>query len=300
MQRNRQLRPHPVFAEERVLAVLKPAELMRLELLRSLLKQVFPRLEIVCPEDLERLHTLLRRCQATHPLLLALGGDGTLHQVLQWLDLDRQALGLLPLGTGNDFARTIGYPARVRDKVARLSELAPIPTDFGEMCGQRFINSAGFGLDSDTLAVRVHHPNNRLLQNYNLAFISVLAKLQPAIAEIEIDGERFSGKYYWILAMNNRDIGGGTRIAPQALIDDGMLDFLLVSAESKFEMLRNLPAAIRGKHLGMKQVVYRQGRQLKCVCTSPVHYLAADGELHFHGKTTVEFSVKPGCLRMLR
>jgi diacylglycerol kinase (ATP) len=300
MKMSNQTRLHPTYSEQRVLAVLKPAELFRLDLLKTLLKAVFPRIEIVSPQSLEHLKDLLRRCRTTHPLVVAIGGDGTLHQVLQELDLERQVLALLPLGTGNDFARAIGYPTGLQKKISRLATLHPLPTDFGEMSGHRFINSAGFGLDSATLALRANNPNNRILQNYNLAFIKVLARLKPVVAEIEIDGERLSGNYFWTLAMNNAFIGGGTRIAPAAKVDDGELDVLLVRADSKWELLVNLPRAIKGRHLGMQQVVYRQATQMKCRCAEPVTYLAADGELHFHGERLVEFQTRVGSLTMLR
>jgi diacylglycerol kinase (ATP) len=282
------------------LGVLKPSQLHQLDALKAALAPVFPRLEIVSPASLDRMQDLLRRCRATHKLVLAIGGDGTLHQVLQGMNLAEQALGLLPLGTGNDFARVIGYPRSLSAKAARLVELTPTPTDYGVMAGHRFINSAGFGLDSATLALREAHPKSRVLQNYNLAFIRVLASLQPVPARIELDGEPIDGLFYWALAMNNAYIGGGTRIAPQAKVDDGKLDALLVRADSKWELLVNLPRAIQGKHLGMRQVIYRQAALLRCVAEKPVRYLAADGELHFHGEKVVEFTACPGGLRMLR
>ena len=294
------LQPHPEYADKRVLAVLKPAELLRLEQLKQLLKRVFPLAEIVCPKDLVHLQNMLHRCQATHPLVVAMGGDGTLHQVLQGLDLERQALALLPLGTGNDFARCIGYPALLRDKVSRLSELRVTATDFGIMSGCRYLNSAGFGIDSATLALRENNPKSKLFQNYNYAFVCVLSKLQPVAAKLEIDGKQMAGTYYWVLVMNNSFIGGGTRIAPQAVVDDGLLDVLLVSAESKLELLLNLPRAISGKHLGMKQVTCIQARHVLVRSEQPVRYLAADGELHFHGSAEVEFQASSGLLRMLR
>jgi len=230
--------------------------------------------------------------------VVAVGGDGTLHQLLQGLSLDSQVLGILPCGTGNDFARTLDLPRRLGARIRRLSRLRPRALDFGTANGVRFINSAGFGIDSETLKTR-QRSRGRLGANYNVAFLRTLLRFRSVEARIACDDEVHAGRVCWVLAMNSPFIGGGTRIAPRASTDDGLLDLLLVKEASRFELLKYFPAAVRGTHLGLPITTYRQVKGLSISLAEHLDYLALDGELHLCGSDTVEIAVQAGGLRFL-
>jgi len=290
---------HPQLSGERVIALLSAANVIRLEEIKRYLKQVFPSLDVIAPRDLPHLAEVLQRSRDTHRVVLSVGGDGMLHQVLQGIDPATQVLGIVPAGTGNDFARVINYPKQLRAAIEHLSNLKPQPTDYGKVNEYRFINSAGFGLDSETLRVR-NHSRGILNRNYLAAYIYVLAKLRPLACRLSIDGEELDGRWYWVLAMNTPFIGGGTRVAPRAVIDDGLLDVMLIKDTPKLDLLRHLPATVKGNHLGLAIVVYRQAREIVCRTEKPLEMIAVDGEECFCAGREVRMQVQAGQLSLLR
>jgi diacylglycerol kinase (ATP) len=290
---------HPTLAGERVLAVLSETSVFHLPYYKEHLGCLFPHVDIIAPRSIQHLHEVVARSNRTHSLVLSVGGDGTLHQVLQRLDLERQILGILPAGTGNDFARAIGFPRATAARLRHLVGLTAKHTDFGILNGVRFINCGGFGIDSQTLRVR-HRSGGFLRRNYLAAFLVALLRMRANAAEIECDGECLDGCYYWVLAMNSTHIGGGTPIAPKADLDDGRLDIVLVKQTSKWNLLRLLPSALRGTHLGLPLCVHRQARHLRVIARSRVDYAALDGEEVFIGEHELTFRAVSGVLRFLR
>jgi diacylglycerol kinase (ATP) len=285
--------------DDRVLVILAPASLDKLPYLKQHLAGVFPRVDVVSPADLDDLHRIVGRSASTHRLVLAAGGDGTLHQVLQRLDTAAQVLGVLPIGTGNDFARVLDFPARLGDRIKHLAGLTPAPLDFGTANGRRYINSGGFGIDSQTLATR-QRSRGLVGRNYNAAFVATLFRLKSYRVEIDCDGEHLDGRYLWVLAMNSPYIGGGTLIAPRASVADGKLDVLLVKHTSKLNLLRYLPAAIKGRHLDSGLTVYRQAERVEVRLAEPLDYLALDGELQLCGESALRLEVCAGRLLFLQ
>lgn len=293
------LTPHPSLAGERVLAVLSPNNIQRLPWIKHRLGAVFPKLDVVAPRDLPHLRDVVSRASATHRVVLTVGGDGTLHEVLNAADLSRQVLGILPGGTGNDFARAAGLPLSLGAALSRLAALGPQPVDIGVVNGLRYHTCAGFGLDSATLRLRQVR-RNLLTRNYNIAFLIALAGLKCPQVSLDVDGEQTQGRLFWLLAMNTPTIGGGTRIAPEARIDDGLLELLLIRETGKLNLIRHMPAALRGKHLGLPFVLYRQAQRVLCRLKQKLDYLAVDGELRYCGESTVTFEVRPGAMLFLR
>lgn len=293
------LTPHPTLSGERVLAILSPRNLERLPLIRASVGAVFPHLDVVAPRDLSHLRDVVQRSAGSHRIVLAVGGDGTLHQVLNAADVARQVLGIVPAGTGNDFARVIGMPGQLNDAIAHLMQLTPQATDYGVINGLRYHNSAGFGLDAATLRLRETR-KNVITRNYNLAFLLALASLRCPQLTINYDGTEVSGSYFWVLVMNTQQIGGGTRIAPKAGIADGRLDMVLVRETKKLNLVRHMPATLRGQHMGLPFITYEQVQSVTCRADSPVDYLAVDGELHYCGEREIKLAIRAGGMQFLR
>jgi YegS/Rv2252/BmrU family lipid kinase len=296
--------PHPEFRDEKILALLSPAALINFDLFKRELPAVFPGVQLIAPRDVTHLHEIVRRSAESHRLILAIGGDGTLHQCLQQLDLARQCLGILPSGTGNDFASTFAFPRGLRRAIAHLAKLQLKPTDFGLVNGHRYINSAGLGIDTATLLLR-QRSGAWMKKQYNLLFLQVLAAMQPRPVTVSWtlpDGTTSSedGAFFWMLGMNSPVIGGGTRIAPQAVLDDGLLDMVLIRRVRKFDLLRRMPDAIAGRHLTLPMTQYQQVTAFTIEATEPEPYLAVDGELVLCAQRRLEFKVQPRGLSFLR
>jgi diacylglycerol kinase family enzyme len=258
-----------------------------------------PNVKCVAPKSLDHMHEVVRDSAETAELVVAVGGDGTLHQVLNACDPERQILGILPMGTGNDFARLIGYTGVLADRVWEMSTLRPRPTDFGTVAGFRYLNSAGIGLDSATLARR-RTMVPWIARNYTLAFCLTLTGLHPFAGTITAGSYRRHGSFWWLLAMNNIHIGGGTPVAPRAQVDDGKLDMLLVDRITKPAVLALMPRALKGNHLGRSGVYYDQYPEIRIELNYPQQWLALDGELHEIDESELVFKCHPGGIRFLR
>jgi len=289
---------NPEFRDDRVLALLSPANVLKLPLFKERLPEVFPGVDVIAPRGVEHMHEIVERSKSTHRLVLAVGGDGTLHQALRRLCLANQVLGVLPSGTGNDVARVLGFPKNIKDRIRRLAAMRALPTDFGTLNRRRFINSGGFGIDSHVLNT-MRQGKGFIARNYNAAFINTLFRLPGFKGRVRFDGGDCADSFFWILAMNTPNIGGGTLIAPRAELDDGKLDLLLVRETSRLDLLKFFPAALRGAHLKLPPVVFAQVAEANVTLEEPVEYIALDGELVYCGKREIEIKAQQG-LRFLR
>ncbi|MCB1185612.1 hypothetical protein KDL29_00465 [bacterium] len=287
------------FGSAKCLAILSRTQLILLDRFKELLPRVLPGIQIICPEDLKDMQRVVTRSHDTHELVLVIGGDGTLNRVLQHIDLGKQVLAILPSGTGNDFATYLGFPAGLEQRVARLGQLTTQATDIGMIGDFRYINSAGFGIDTETLQERERR-RGILRSNYNLLFLLALSRMQCSQVRVTAGDFDETGRFYWILGMNSALIGGGTRIAPDARIDDGLIDMLLIRETSKLDMVKLMPAAIKGRHIGRQMVEYRQVQSFRVESEEVIPMLAADGECYEWDSRIVEISCVSAGLRMLR
>jgi YegS/Rv2252/BmrU family lipid kinase len=182
-----------------------------------------------------------------HPVVAALGGDGTVHEVARGLLGTGAALAVLPAGSGNDFAFALGIATTTAGLQAALAgQVRRI--DVAYLDGRPFFNSAGFffsGLVS-ARAKRLWRRAGRL--RYVLAALSALATYRPPAARWSLNGEAQVRTGRWLLAevANGPRSGGGFLLAPDAELDDGLLDFCLVGPMPLWSLLRVFPAATRG------------------------------------------------------
>jgi diacylglycerol kinase (ATP) len=295
---------HHEFSDARILALLSPQALTCFETFRSALPEIFPQIDLVAPRNLSHLHELVRQSSEDYPLVLAVGGDGTLFQALQQLDIERQTLGIVPSGTGNDFATAIGFPKALAGRLQHLAQTSATPTDLAFANGQRYLNSAGLGIDTETLLLR-ERSGAWMKKQYNLLFLRVLRRMKPIQTNVQWTdrtGQKCTEQagFFWLLAMNSSLIGGGTQIAPEARIDDGLLDMVLIRAIPKLELLRRMPDAIGGRHLAMPLTLFSQTRHVHFEFDTPVPYLALDGELVKCDTSSIDFTAQARALRFLR
>ena len=154
---------------------------------------------------------------------VVMSGDGLIGQVGGALAGSPASLGVIPGGRGNDFARVVGIPDDVGQAVATLADGSPRPVDVGEVNGRRFLCIASCGFDSD--ANRIANESRikgRLVYAY--AALRALLAWKPARFTLTLDGERTEFRGYAVAAANSRAYGGGMFIAPDAELDDGLLD----------------------------------------------------------------------------
>ncbi len=182
--------------------------------------------------------------------LVAVGGDGTLNDVLSGVsDFSRLTLGLIPAGTGNDFAAS----ARIPEGVGALDLILhgePKPTDFIECDeGLRSMNIAGLGIDVDILERCARMKRGNAKSKYFKGLIQSLFHYRGQRIEVTADGKRFDVQAYIAAVCNGSQFGGGIPICPAATIDDGKLDLVVVSRPRRLTAPFELIRLMRGKIL---------------------------------------------------
>jgi YegS/Rv2252/BmrU family lipid kinase len=237
-------------------------------------------------------------------MVVAVGGDGTLHEVINGFfpkgkEIRADALlGLLPSGTGTDFAKTIGVSLLMEKAAQQLRHGDPHPVDLGWMTyqdfqGRRiqrlFANIAEGGLGGEV----VRRVNSRKKRGGTVPFLTEairsLFSYQPQPVRVQIDDriERKT-KALFVIVANGRFYGGGMKIAPQAEPDDGLFDVVLIKDLSAFKVLRNIYRIYTGSHIQLPEVEVLRGKKVLLESEGEL-LLEADGELL--GKAPAEFEI---------
>jgi YegS/Rv2252/BmrU family lipid kinase len=208
---------------------------------------------------------------------VVMSGDGLIGVVGGALAGTEVPLGIIPGGRGNDLARVLGIPEEARGAVSVLAAGHTRVIDIGEANGQRFLGIASVGFDSDAnrIANRTRLVRGRLVYAY--AALRALAAWKPARFTLRIGQEslRFSG--YSVAAANSRAFGGGMLVAPNASLDDGEFDIVMVSAVGKLRYLSNLPKVFKGTHVDNEEVRVVRAPHLELSASRPFA-VYADGE----------------------
>jgi YegS/Rv2252/BmrU family lipid kinase len=221
------------------------------------------------------------------PRVIALGGDGTVNEVASALAGTDVALGVVPAGTGNDFATQLGVPAEPVAAVRLALEGSISSVDIGEFRTRQrhgfFANVAGFGFDA-AVAQHIHTATYRGPFSgtlpYVMGVLTMLWSFRPCALEIEMDGRAMRRTALLAAVANGPCYGGGMRIAPDAVCDDGLFDVCLVGDLSRFDVLKTLPRMYSGGHRTHPKVEFFRCRELRAtVVGSREIACQADGEL---------------------
>jgi YegS/Rv2252/BmrU family lipid kinase len=213
-----------------------------------------------------------RAAHAGWPLVVALGGDGTVNEVVNGLvDASGRAhatLGVIAAGRGRDVCRNFDLASDVDRAAQRLVEGRDVAVDLGLASwgsGRRryFLNSAGVGFDA-AVAERVQASRGAGTIPYLLGIIATLRRYRPGAATIAVEDDRsaFDGPMMVAVVANGPYYGGGMKIVPAADPVDGWLDLVVVGDLGKLELLRWLPSVYRGTHLSHRKVTTRRGRTI--------------------------------------
>lgn len=208
--------------------------------------------------------------------VVAVGGDGLVHLVLQHVANTSIPLAVIPAGTGNDFCRTLGWPLdNVEEILRNVIDRPSSRVDLGLVDGEWFgaILSTGFDSMVNERANAMKWPKGP--SKYNVAIVLELLGFKPRSYEIEIDGQRFSTKAMLIAIGNGRSYGGGMKVCPNADLGDDLLDVMVLSPISKLEFLRVFPKVYAGTHIKHPAVKILQGKRVR-INSSAIAY--ADGE----------------------
>ena len=180
-----------------------------------------------------------------YDVLFAVGGDGTVHEVAKRLIGRNVALGVVPTGSGNGFARHVGLPLALHASLATCTTGRVVTIDTASVNGLPFLGVMGAGFDA-LIAHRFAESTKRGLRTYVKKGLSAFRDYKPAEYEIEIDGKRDRRRAFVVAVANSSQYGNNARIAPLASLQDGLLDLVTVTDVSLFSALPLLVRLFNG------------------------------------------------------
>lgn len=267
----------------------------RLPELERLLRVHVGDFRLYCTERARHAESLARDAVgAGATRIVVAGGDGTVSEALSGILHERAQcaveLGLLPLGSGRDFARSIGAGTDLERAVERLHRGRKLRVDAGRVrclgadggeATRCFLNEVSFGLSGEAICFvdELARKGRRGRAAYVLAGLWALQRYTSAIVSVRVDGQlAHDGPLLLGAVANGRYFGGGMRIAPHAEIDDGRFDVVLAAGMSRLAALACFPRLFRGTHVERPDVSERRGARVEVSSAQPVH-VEADGEL---------------------
>lgn len=232
--------------------------------------------------------------------LIACGGDGTVHCALQAVAGTDVTLGIIPLGTGDDIARTLDLPRNdvqaaadvIADGRTRQVDYAVVRSSDGVKKAFLAVMSAGFDSEVTERANTMTWPTGT--SRYLIATLAELRVFQPAPFEITVDGQTLRSEGMMLAVGNGSSYGGGMYVCPTAIPDDGLLDLTFLTRTSKLTFLRIFPRVFKGTHIHHPSVRTLRGERLHIEAPGQTAY--ADGERV--GPLPVDVEVVPRGLRV--
>lgn len=229
--------------------------------------------------------------------VVAVGGDGTVHEVVNGIVGSQMPFGYIPAGTGNDFAISSDIPRNAPLlALERILRNQPRPIDTIQVGDEVAICNLGIGLDGKVASL-VSQSNwkqwmGKLAYPYGL--LRGLGSYRPSNITFRLDGETYEYKNAWLVAVCNvATYGGGMRICPEAVQTDGLLDICCVTNISALELLRVFPLVYSGKHVHHPAVTLLRGKELEIESDEKL-IIHADGEIV--GETPITIKVRTGSL----
>lgn len=208
--------------------------------------------------------------------IVACGGDGTFHEVLNGIDTRKARLGLIPAGRGNDFARGTKFTSLDPIKaVAGIIAGKPKYIDYIQVSNRRCLNIAGTGMDVDVL-LRTSQSRNHL--SYIASLIKCLVKFEPYHVTVHAEGEDITTDALMVGVCNGSQFGSGIKVGPMAKADDGKLDVVIVTKPVGTPVMFVMPSFVKGKHIGKEYVQCISCESVKIDTDAP---LELDGEIYY-------------------
>ena len=248
-------------------------------------------------------------CAAQPDAVVSVGGDGTIHHVLNGLYPGEVPLGIIPVGRGNDLARGLGIPPDLRAAAEILlrgkvriidlarARMADPSAGHGGEPSQVYACIGGVGFDSVvTRYANDHAPRIHGRFAYVWGILRCLWFYRPQPLELTTDEQNFFGDIMFAVVGNNPTYGDGVKMVPRARLDDGLLDVCIVPAMGKVELLRWVRRAYRGEHLQHPRIVYFQSRRVTLKSAARLE-LFGDGEFLQELPATID--VIPSALRVI-
>ncbi len=247
------------------------------------------------PGDAKRIAASVSEFNQT---VIVAGGDGTIHEVVNGLVGGNSTMGIIPIGSGNDFVKMLNLPFNYVDAIEVVKKRQTMAIDIGRAGEAYFPNGLGIGFDAKAVIESKKVKKLRGFLIYLYAVLKTILLYKNYQVSIYCDGQKEDRKIFMINAGNGAYLGGGFWISPKAELDDGLLEIGIIKNLSKWEIMIHLPKVIKGNHLDLEQVDYFRTTNLIVECDAgfPVH---ADGELISESCKKIEIDILPGALNVI-
>jgi len=258
--------------------------------------------EAVTTKPLEAIDLARQAAEEGYQLVVALGGDGTSHEVANGLLSSGKsdvALGMIPIGTGNDFASMFDTPTDLTALCQRFRRGKSRLIDVGLINDRYFVNMVGVGFDAlaSIEALKIQSLLSGL-PLYLLAVLLTLRRYEVPHITADLDGEKISMTMTILCVANGKREGGGFLMAPDAENDDGIFDICLARGLGRLEILRLLPELMRGTHVDKEPVTMARAKRVVIDSPDPLP-VHADGEIIYTDAHHLEIEIIPRRLRVI-
>lgn len=214
-------------------------------------------------------------CRNGATKIAAIGGDGTFHEVLNGMDFTKARLGLIPAGRGNDFAVGAGLSFNPVESIKKVVNGEPEDLDYIQVGDLRCLNVCGTGLDIEVLKLTEKYKTKL---SYVKSLFQCLFNYKPYNVTVSINGEEKSYKAVMAAFCNGTQFGGGIRVCPPAVNNDGLMDFIVVK-EPKCPTLWVMPEFCKGRHMNKYYVEHIRCESAKITCEDS-SFIELDGEIY--------------------
>jgi diacylglycerol kinase (ATP) len=235
------------------------------------------------------------------PLVVAAGGDGTVHEAVNgWLKAGGGVpLGIVPVGTGNDFMKMLDMSDDWREACWRIARRETRKVDVGRCNDYYFANGLGIGFDAQVAleANKIQWIKGNAVYGVALAKTLLLRHSTPLV-RVSYAGESFETDITLLTVNNGRVEGGSFIMAPDAEIDDGLLDVVVAQGMGRIGILGLVPQVLKGEHLDHPRVITFRTDKLTVESDEPLP-VHADGELHYTGPTKLDIELLPRRLEVI-
>lgn len=247
-----------------------------------------------------------------YDMVVAMGGDGTVHEVVNGLmqipENKRPILGVVPIGSGNDFAYSLGITQKNEHALAHILKAEKVEkVDIGLLTDEHgrqeyFDNTLGIGFDT---IVGIHSHKLPLLRGFTMYLAAVIQTIimnhNPMSVKIETDTETWEDKILMLALCNGKREGGGFLLAPEAKLNDGKMTYVSVQNVSRLMMFRLLPEFLNATHMRFKQIRMGEFKKLNITSNIPL-YIHADGETFTNFGSNIKkvsFEILPNALKVV-
>jgi diacylglycerol kinase (ATP) len=244
-----------------------------------------------------------------YELIVSVGGDGTINEVVNGIyasgSLKDVNLGIIGSGTGGDYIRTLGVPQDCLQACERLLHPKRISVDLGvvehavngEKKKRLFVNFAGLGFDAEIVrATTTRFKKFGSVPAYLMGLLSTLITYRNREITLKLDGKTETMKICTVVMSNGKYGGGSMFLAPDAKLNDGLFDVVIIGDVSKPDLLWSLPRVYKGTHLTHPKISIRRGSEIEIQSLIPMT-LQADGELL--GEAPARLSIMPNALNIM-